>query len=62
MGNIIVHVIVVQSGCTALVLASLHGHTTVAKLLLGGGADIHHNVKVRWRGAWNLPVPECDTD
>jgi len=36
----------VKSGITVLLVASAAGHTSMVKLLLTGGADIHQKDKV----------------
>ena len=41
------HIIVVQSGWTAIIWASYHGHLLVVQCLVEGGAEIHIHDKVR---------------
>ena len=47
----------VQDGNTALILASLKGHTSIVEMLLIKRADINHKNKVRCRGGGHGPGP-----
>ena len=52
------HIVVLQSGGTALMEASKKGHTAVVELLLQHGADVHiqHNVRNIYVGLINKYV------
>ena len=41
------HIVLIQEGPTALMRASMKGHTTVIELLLQHGADVNAKDKVR---------------
>ena len=51
------HLVCMQKGYTALILAAQKGHTDSVKLLLHCGADIEHPAKVIWER--NERVKKC---